>query len=75
MSVYSVPAGTSRTAIKSYIQGLWGGPDAPDYLLLVGDTDGSSSTSNTIPHWSGAASGTATDLPYACMDAGDDWYP
>ena len=76
VSVYSVPAGTSRTAIKSYIESLWGGADAPDYLLIVGDTDGSSSTSETIPHWVGEGSrhGT-TDLPYVCMDGAGDWYP
>jgi hypothetical protein len=74
--IYSVPAGTSRTTIKNYILDLWGTEDAPDYILLVGDTDGSSSTSTTIPHWVGQASRQAcTDLPYACMDAGDDWHP
>ncbi len=73
---YAVPSGTSRTTIKSYILDLWGTADAPDYILLVGDTDGSSSTSATIPHWSGGGSKVcATDLPYGCMGAGDDWYP
>ncbi len=76
VSTYSVPSGTSRTTIKDYILDLWGTPDAPKFILLVGDTDGSSSTSTTIPHWSGGASKHApTDLPYACMDAGDDWHP
>jgi len=76
VSVYDVPAGTSRSAIKTYIESLWGTPDAPEYILIVGDTDGSSSTSNTIPHWVGGGSSSATtDLPYACMDGGDDWYP
>ncbi|MFH1419462.1 MAG: C25 family cysteine peptidase, partial [Planctomycetota bacterium] len=57
-----VPASASNTAIKAYIQGLWGGADAPDYVLLVGDTD-------TIPHWTGGGEGTpATDLNYVCMD-------
>jgi len=73
---YSVPSGTNRSAIKSYIEDLWGTADAPDYILLVGDTDGSSSTSVTIPHWVGGGDSSAnTDLPYACMDGGDDWYP
>ncbi len=76
VTMYSVPSGTSNTAIKSYIQDLWGTPDAPDYILIVGDTDGSSSTATTIPHWTGEASRHAcTDVYYACMDAGDDWYP
>ena len=73
---YEVPSGTHRTAIRTHIQDLWGTPDAPDYVLIVGDTDGATSTSTTIPHWSGGgASGATTDLPYACMDAGDDWLP
>lgn len=73
---YSVPSGTSRTAIKSYIEGLWGTPQSPKYVLLVGDTDGSSSGDNTIPHFIGQGSKHAdTDLPYGCMDGPDDWYP
>jgi len=61
--------GETNTAIKGYIESLWGGPNSPDYILLVGDTD-------TIPHWVGGGAGTPdTDLPYSCMDGGDDWYP
>ena len=76
VSVHTVSPGTSNIAIQSYIQGLWGGPDAPDYVLIVGDTAGSSATSTTIPHWTGIASRHAcTDLYYTCMDGGDDWYP
>ena len=64
-----VPTSASATTIKNYIQGLWGGPNSPDYVLLVGDTD-------TIPEWEGGGVGSPdTDLPYACMDGGDDWYP
>jgi hypothetical protein len=76
VSVYNVPSGTSREAIKAHIQSLWGTPAAPDYLLIVGDTNGATSTGNTIPHWIGEGSrhGT-TDLPYACMDGAGDWYP
>ncbi|HUU94917.1 MAG TPA: C25 family cysteine peptidase [Phycisphaerae bacterium] len=62
-------SGASNTTIRNYIQSLWGTDDAPDYVLLVGDTD-------TIPYWTGAGYGSpATDLYYACMDGGDDWYP
>ena len=69
VSTYTVPSGTSNTAIKSYIQSLWGGPNSPDYVLLVGDTD-------TIPHWVGGGEGTpATDIQYVCMDGSGDWYP
>lgn len=77
VSVYSVPAGTSRDDIKAHIQSLWGTPDAPDFLLIVGDTSGgATSTATTIPHWTGGGSRTApTDLPYACMDGPGDWYP
>jgi hypothetical protein len=74
--VYTVPTGTTNTAIKNYIMSLWGTPDAPDYILLVGDSDGSTSGAATIPHFTGGGSKHApTDLPYGCMDAGDDWYP
>ncbi len=73
---YIVPSGTNRTAIKAYIQNLYATADRPAYILIVGDTSGDTSTSNTIPHWvgSGPRAG-ATDLYYGCMDAGDDWYP
>jgi len=66
---YEVPAGTSATTIRNYIKSLWGTSDAPDYVLLVGDTD-------KIPRWDGQGDGSPdTDIYYACMDAGDDWYP
>jgi hypothetical protein len=69
VDTYSVPAGTSAAAIKAYIQVLWDTPEAPDYILLVGDT-------SIIPTWTGGGNSSAdTDLPYACMDVGDDWYP
>ncbi|MBU0616460.1 MAG: hypothetical protein KKI02_01960, partial [Planctomycetes bacterium] len=73
--VYNVPSGTNRTVIKDYIVDLWGSADAPDYVLLVGDTSGSSSTTTTIPHWIGGGSKAAdTDWPYVCMPGGIDWY-
>jgi hypothetical protein len=76
VSVYTVAPGTTREQIKAYIQSLWGTPDAPKYILIVGDTDGSSAGTNTIPHWTGGGSRHATtDLPYACMGGPDDWYP
>ncbi len=69
VTTHSVADGTANTTIKSYIESLWGGPDAPEYILLVGDT-------NTIPHWTGGGVGNpATDLQYACMDGAGDWYP
>jgi len=69
VTTYSVPSGTSKEAIKAQIEALYGGPDSPDYVLLVGDT-------NTIPHWTGGGAGSpATDLQYGCMDGGDDWAP
>jgi len=62
-------AETTTTAIKAYIQSLWGGSGSPDYILLVGDTD-------TIPMWTGGGEGSpSTDLQYACMDGASDWYP
>lgn len=76
VSTYVVPPGTSRAAIKSHIQSLWGTPNSPKYLLIVGDTSGTTAASNTIPHWTGGGSHAATtDLPYACMGGTTDWYP
>jgi len=64
-----VPPSPTTAEIKEYIEDLWGTDDAPDYILLVGDT-------NNIPHWTGGGSGSpATDLPYSCMDGASDWYP
>ena len=69
VTTHAVADGTANSTIKSYITGLWGGPDSPDYILLVGDT-------NLIPHWVGGGDGSPdTDLPYACMDGSSDWYP
>jgi hypothetical protein len=66
---YEVAPGTSNTTIRNYILSLWGTADQPDYILLVGDTD-------TIPCWAGQGSYSPdTDIYYACMDGGDDWYP
>ncbi|MBU0616495.1 MAG: hypothetical protein KKI02_02135 [Planctomycetes bacterium] len=73
---HTVAAGTSAAAIKAYIVGLWGTADAPDYVLLAADTAGQTSTSNTLPYFIGGGNRNAvTDLPYACMDGGGDWYP
>ena len=73
---YIVSAGESTSSIKSYISSLWGTENQPAYVLLVGDTDGSTATSGTVPHWTGSASKHAdTDWPYVCLGAGDDWYP
>jgi hypothetical protein len=65
----AIAAGTTKEAIKDYIQTFWNTPDAPDYIVLIGDSD-------TIPSWTGVASRHAmTDLYYVCMDGPSDWYP
>ena len=62
-------AGSAPETIRAYIQQFWNTPDAPDYILLVGDSD-------TILPWFGQGTRHAdTDLYYACMDGPDDWYP
>ncbi len=63
-------AGTTNTAIRSYIQGRYNNPATrPAAVLLVGDTD-------RIPYFVGSGSASpVTDLYYGCMDPGDDWYP
>ena len=64
-----VATSSNATTIKNYIQSLWGGPDAPDYILLVGDTQ-------HIGYWVGGGDGSPdTDLPYTCMDGASDWLP
>jgi len=64
-----VASSSSSSAIKSYIQSLWGGPNAPDYILLVGDTQ-------HIGYFVGGGVGSPdTDLPFTCMDGASDWYP
>lgn len=74
VSTYVVPSGTTNTAIRAYIRSLWSGATAPGFVLLVGDTDGSTSTAATIPHFTGGGSKSApTDLPYGCMGTDDDW--
>lgn len=76
VQTHVVTPGTSNTDIRAYIRSLWGMPDAPEYVLIVGDTSGFTAGSDTIPHWTGGGpKSAATDLPYACMDAGDDWFP
>ncbi|MCK4341204.1 MAG: hypothetical protein KAY37_05710 [Phycisphaerae bacterium] len=65
---YSVPAGTSNTVIKNYIQTQYNGENPPDYVLLVGDT-------NLVPHWVGSGTGSPdTDLNYVCVE-GSDYFP
>jgi hypothetical protein len=61
--------GSTNTEIKAYIQNAyetW--PIPPTFVLLVGDT-------NTIPHFSGSASGSADDSEYAELDGGGYWNP
>jgi hypothetical protein len=76
VTTYTAAVGTSRDTIKAYIKSLWGTSDAPDYILLIGDAASSTATTTRLPYWSGGGSKEApTDLPYACMDEGDDWHP
>jgi len=69
VTTQTVAPGTSNTAIRSMISSWYAGAGFDHYVLLVGDTD-------TIPHFTGGGDGSpATDLPYGCMDGGDDWMP
>ena len=61
-------AGTTTTAIKSYITGLYNGPNPPVYILMIGDSPSPLATYTP----SGGGTG-GTDLPYVRMDA--DLYP
>ena len=55
---HTMVVGTYRSDVKAYIDSLWGTPDAPDYILIVGDAiyDRSNVTSNLIPTWLGGGS-------------------
>ena len=77
VDLYTVYSGTSNTAIKAYIQSLWGTSEEPDYVVIVGDTSGTTSSSDTIPHFVGTGDkGATTDLPYVCWNGASlSWYP
>ena len=60
--------GTTTTAIKSYITGLYNGPTPPVYILMIGDSPSPLATYTP----SGGGTG-GTDLPYVQMDG--DLYP
>jgi hypothetical protein len=61
-------AGTTTTAIKSYITGLYNGPTPPVYILMIGDSPSPLATYTP----SGGGTG-GTDLPFVQMDS--DLYP
>ncbi len=60
--------GTTTTSIKTFITGLYNGPNPPVYILMIGD---SPSPLATWVHSPGGGGGT--DLPYVQMDP--DLYP
>lgn len=63
-------AGTTKEAIRSYVISRYTNlVTRPDALLLVGDTA-------QIPQFITASlDNPDTDIYYACMDSGSDWYP
>ena len=61
---YTDVIGTTTTAIKSYLQGIYEGSDPMSFVLFVGDVQ-------QIPAWSGSAGSHVTDLRY-CEYTGDD---
>ena len=62
--VTTAVTGTTTTAIKSYIQGLYGSANPPVYILMIGD---SPSPLVTFTNSGGGSGGT--DLPYVQMDS------
>ena len=62
--------GTTTTAIKSYITGLYNGANPPVYILMIGDSPGV-----LVTFTQGSTDGGfgGTDLPFVQMDA--DIYP
>ncbi|MCB5276310.1 MAG: C25 family cysteine peptidase [Candidatus Cloacimonadaceae bacterium] len=62
----SAGAGTTTSAIQSYIRGRYNNPETrPDFVILIGDTQGSF----PIPAFSN--NNGATDYPYTHMTSGD----
>jgi len=60
--------GTTTTAIKSYVTGLYNGPTPPVYILMIGDSP------TPLVTYTPSGGGTGgTDLPYVQMDG--DLYP
>ncbi len=71
-----IDPGLSNTTIRNLVRNKYESLNPPDYVLIIGDTSGQTSTAATIPHFVGGGSKSATtDLPYGCMDDGDDWQP
>jgi hypothetical protein len=61
-------AGTTTTAIKSYISGLYNGATPPVYILMIGDSP------SPLPTYEVSSGGIGgTDLPFVQMDG--DLYP
>ncbi len=66
--VTTTVTGTTTTAIKSYIQGLYNGANPPVYILMIGDSP------TPLPTFTNSGGGSGgTDLPFVQMDA--DLYP
>jgi hypothetical protein len=67
-TVFTDEIGTSTTAIKTYLQGLWDAatPDdpAPSFVLFVGDT-------GQVPAWNGSTGSHITDLNYVLFEGND----
>ncbi len=61
-------AGTSTTAIKGYISGLYNGDNPPVYILMIGD-----SPSPLVTYTQSGGGYGGTDLPFVQMDG--DLYP
>ncbi|PWB75244.1 MAG: hypothetical protein C3F15_06595 [Holophagae bacterium] len=56
--------GTTTTAIKSYIAGLYNGPTPPVYILMIGD-----SPTPLVTYTNSGGGYGGTDLPYVQMDS------
>ncbi|HOC41783.1 MAG TPA: C25 family cysteine peptidase [Thermoanaerobaculales bacterium] len=57
-------AGTTTSAIKSYLTGLYNGATPPVYILMIGDSP------SPLPTYTNSGGGYGgTDLPYVQMDA------
>jgi hypothetical protein len=69
VTVVEVPSGATTTTVKDLIlDAYFNWPNPPSYVLLNGDTD-------TIPAYTGEASGSADDNAYAELEGSEFYLP
>jgi hypothetical protein len=80
VSTYSPSQGMLADVLRANLRSLYGTPDEPDYILIIGDADGHGWIVDGpfIPAYPslGTEHNCRTDIPYACLhDPNGDWLP